>query len=1294
MAASQIIEALERLDPAIGQCMLRDQRPLRRRLTSVRAAQAAGGTDPNALGALERQIQASIDTARRRSEACPRVEFPQSLPIYARVEDIASALASRQVIVVCGETGSGKSTQLPKLCLSLGRGIRAMIGHTQPRRIAARTIASRIAEELGVGVGEAVGFKVRFRDRAGPATYIKLMTDGILLAEIESDRRFEAYDTLIIDEAHERTLNIDFLLGYLKDLLPKRPDLKVIVTSATIDPERFARHFNDAPIIEVSGRAYPVELRYRPLQADEEGAEDRDLGQAIVAAVDELSREPPGDILIFLPGEKEIRDTAESLRHLRMTEILALYSRLSAAEQDRVFTGHPGRRIVLATNVAETSVTVPGIRYVIDTGLARINRFNPNTKVQRLLTERISQASAEQRKGRCGRLSAGICIRLYAGEDYEARPEYTDPEILRSNMAAVILKLRALGMEELERFPLLDAPDSRAIKAGYKLLEELGATDAAKQLTALGRQLARFPVDPRIGRIILSAHEYQCLAELLIIAAALSIQDPRERPFDARDEADEAQRLFADPRSDFLWFLRFWQFYSEQARHLSRNKLRTVCKTHFVSPVRMQEWIEVEGQLRALAHDLGLVTNATPADYDAMHKALLTGFLDQVGFKYEKNQYLGVRGAKFHVFPGSSLFKKSGAWIVAAEIVHTSRLYGRTAAAVEPEWIEHAARHLVRRSYSEPHWERKTGRCSAYERVTLYGLTLITNCKVDYAAIDPVESRRLFIQAALVEAQYETAAPFLTHNRQLVADIEELQQRARRVDLLADEQARYDFFDQRIPADVYSVASFERWRAEMERDNPSHLYFNTGMLMRASVETEESFPSRLVIDATELALSYRFEPGHDADGLSVTLPVIVLNQVQESFFDWLVPGWLPEKIAALIRLLPKALRKNFIPVEHYANACARALRPNSGLLAEALAAELKRLTGVLIPHDAWDLSRLPEHLRMNFRVVDSDGQVLGEGRRLGPLQCKLGDRARTAFCAKPAWTLERERITRWDFGELPRQVQTSSGGVSLRGFPGLVDCQDAVAIRVFDSEERAEREHRLGLRRCFALELAQQIKYLKKTTPRLEKAVLLHRPLGSRDALLRDLINAAIDRAFLGPPAEIRAEDEFRKRLAQGSGELIQTFDGLVDLVLAVLAEWQVVQKKLAGAHPSAQKDVREQLRYLVHPGFVCATPAEWLPELPRFLKAAGLRLERLQRDFSKDQQRAASITIPWKRCLERLRVQDSVPEFIRYRWLVEEYRVSLFAQELGTSTPVSEARLNAQWNRVQARLPAAGRVA
>ncbi len=1286
------MEALERLDPAIGQCMLREQRPLRRRLQSVRASQAAGGADPEALGALERQIQASIHTAQRRSEACPRVEFPQSLPIYARVEDIASALASRQVIVVCGETGSGKSTQLPKLCLSLGRGIRGMIGHTQPRRIAARTIASRIAEELGVGVGQEVGFKVRFRNHVGPATYIKLMTDGILLAEIESDRRLEAYDTLIIDEAHERTLNIDFLLGYLKDLLPKRSDLKVIVTSATIDPERFARHFDDAPIIEVSGRAYPVELRYRPLQEDDKGAVDHDPGQAILAAVDELSREAPGDILIFLPGEKEIRETAESLRHLRMTEILALYSRLSAAEQDRVFTGHAGRRIVLATNVAETSVTVPGIRYVIDAGLARINRFNPNTKVQRLLTERISQASAEQRKGRCGRLSPGICIRLYAREDYEARPEYTDPEILRSNMAAVILKLRALGMGEIERFPLLDAPDSRAIKAGYKLLEELGATDASKGLTALGRRLARFPVDPRIGRIILSAREYQCLAEMLIIAAALSIQDPRERPFDAREEADEAQRQFTDPRSDFLWFLRFWRFYGEQARHLSKNKLRQLCKIHFVSPVRMQEWIEVEGQLRALAYDLGLVMNTAPADYEAMHKALLTGFLDRVGFKYQKNEYLGVRGTKFYVFPGSSLFKNSGPWIVAAEIVHTSRLYARTAATVEPEWIEHAAQHLVRRSYSEPHWERKTGRASAYENVTLYGLTLITHRKVDYAAIDPVESRRLFIQAALVEAQYETAAPFFTHNRQLVADIEELQKRARRLDLLADEHARYDFFDQRIPPDVYSVASFERWRARMERDNPSHLYFNKGMLMRASVETEDSFPSRLVIDGAELALSYRFEPGHDADGVSVTIPIIVLNQVHESFFDWLVPGWLPEKIAALIRLLPKALRKDFIPVEHYANVCARALRPNGGSLIDSLAAELKRLTGVLIPHDAWDLSRLPEYLCMNFRVVDGEGRVLGEGRRLVPLQRKLGDRARAAFCVN--WTIERKQITRWDFGQLPRQVQTSSSGVTLCGFPGLVDCQDAVAIQVFDSEERAEREHRHGLRRLFALELPQQIKYLKKTTPRIEKAVLLHRPLGNRDALLRDLIDATIDRAFLGPPADIRAEDEFRKRLVHGSGELIHTFDGLFDLVLAVLTEWQAVQKKLAGAHPSAQKDVREQLSYLVHPGFVSATPADWLPELPRFLRAAGLRLERFPRDPSKDQQRAASITIPWNRCLERLQTQDSAPEFIRYRWLVEEYRVSLFAQDLGTSCPVSEARLNAQWNRAQASLPAAGRVA
>nr|MDQ3959737.1 ATP-dependent RNA helicase HrpA [Pseudomonadota bacterium] len=936
------------LDVRIDQCMLSDRRPLRRRLVQLgeqfKQDDLSWGF-ADAIARLEQAIQSSIRQLERRAQTLPQAAFPEELPISARRDEIARALNEHQIVIICGETGSGKSTQLPKLCLALGRGISAMIGHTQPRRIAARTLAMRIASELGSELGQAVGYKVRFNDRIGPDTYIKLMTDGILLAETESDRWLEHYDTLIIDEAHERSLNIDLLLGYLKTVLPRRPDLKLIVTSATLDPERFSRHFDNAPIIEVSGRTYPVEVRYRPLYSQDENERDRSLEQAILEAADEISKIDRGDILVFLPGEREIRETAQALRkhHPPDTEILPLYARLSAAEQNRVFQPHNRRHIVLATNVAETSLTVPGVRYVIDTGLARINRYSPRTKVQRLVCEPIARASADQRKGRCGRQSRGICYRLYAAEDFEARDQFTDPEILRTNLASVILRLKSLHLGEVEDFPFIDPPDSRYVKAGYKLLEELGAVDEARQLTTSGRQLARLPLDPRLGRMLLAGQTEHCLAELLIIVSALSVQDPRERPLEASQKADEAHRPFADERSDFLWYLNLWRFYEEQARHLSKNKLRTLCTAHFLSYRRLQEWQDIHRQLKTLIHDLGFNINAVPADYAAIHRALLTGLLGNIGFKTEKNEYTGARGIKFSIFPGASLFKKAPAWIMAAEIAETSRLYARTVAKIEPEWIEQVAGPLLRRSYSEPHWEKRAGRVQALERVTLYGLTLVAKRKVDYTRIDPVECRRLFIQAALVEGDYETRAAFFQHNRAVLEQIEDLQHRLRRLDILVDERDRFDFYDQRLPEGVVCAKTFERWRTQAEGQDPKLLYMDRAQLLQAHGQTADRYPDALNVAGMALPLSYRFEPGHEADGVTVTVPVVILNQLDPARFDWLVPGLLKEKITQLIRSLPKSLRRHFVPIEHYTEACLKQLKPADQSLTASLAAQLQQL---------------------------------------------------------------------------------------------------------------------------------------------------------------------------------------------------------------------------------------------------------------------------------------------------------------------------------------------------------------
>lgn len=1283
--------------------MYADRARLRARLRTYlsRGEAATLGTHTRPLEALEQAIREASLRAAQRATALPRPELPSALPITARCEDIAAALTHHQIVVVCGETGSGKSTQLPKLCLALGRGVLGMIGHTQPRRIAARSLAARIAFELGSEVGHAVGYKVRFDDKVGPDTYIKLMTDGILLAELEQDPKLLAYDTLIIDEAHERSLNIDLLLGCLKRLLPRRPELKLIVTSATIDPLRFSRYFDDAPVLEVSGRGYPVELRYRPLRGDDD-EQDRDLSTAIGTAVDEISRIDRGDILVFLPGEREIREAAAMLgrRHLPATEVLPLYARLSHAEQDRVFLPHPHRRIVLATNVAETSLTVPGIRYVIDPGLARINRFSPHSKVQRLVHERISQASADQRKGRCGRQSAGVCIRLYSEDDYGARPKHTDPEVLRVSLAALILKLGSLHLGAPEDFPFLDPPDPRQVKAGYKLLEELGAVEEGpkicnRALSGLGRRLARLPTDPRIGRMVLAAESWSCLMEVLIIASGLSIQDPRERPYEAQAEADLAHRQFADGSSDFLWFLNLWRYHQAQARELSQNKLRALCRSHFISYVRMQEWREVHAQLSSLSRELGFRHNAEPASYEAIHRALLTGLLGNIGFKTDKNEYTGARGVKFHLFPGSALFKRPPAWVMAAEIAETTRRYARCAAVIEPEWVEAAAGNLLRRSYSDPHWEKKVGRACAHERVMLYGLTLAHGRKVDYTAIDPAGARHLFIRKALVEGDYDSAAPFVIHNRRLLAEAAGLEHRTRRLDLLCDESARCDFYDARIPPEIVCAQGFEAWQKSAERDDPKRLYFKWEDLIRLdlSLDVEAGYPLDLTLDGQRFPLSYHFEPGHEEDGVTVTLPLALLNALDPRPFEWLVPGLLREKITALIQSLPKALRRHCIPVDKCVDACLMSIKPGSGSLLESLCRaldhELDHLRGdhhrggLAIRAEDFDTGVLPEHLAMRFRVTTEGGAVLGQGRSLYDLKRRFGKEAQLAFRRQAASGIERDGITRWDFGALPRSVARRHGRLSLQGYPALVDRIRSVAIRVFDSAAEAQEEGRRGLRRLFMLSLPEQLKYLRKGPPGFEATALLYLGIGTRDELLDDLTEAAFDRVFLGPDGDVRGPDEFEARLEAGRARVVAEFDALCARTRDNLCRFQDLRKRLERFTGGAGADVREQLQYLIYPGFVSATPEEWQKHLPRYLKAISLRLERLARDPAKDRERSVRIAALWRPCRARLDAGERTGELLRFRFLIEEYRVSLFAQELGTAVPVSEARLQRQWTLV-----------
>ncbi|MCE9633840.1 MAG: ATP-dependent RNA helicase HrpA [Methylophilales bacterium] len=1225
----------------------------------------------------------------------PTPEFAGDLPVNQKRDDIAATIAKHQVVIVCGETGSGKTTQLPKICLTLKRGVAGMIGHTQPRRIAARSVAARIAQELKSPLGQTVGYKVRFSDKLSSSTYIKLMTDGILLAETQGDPLLKKYDTLIIDEAHERSLNIDFLLGYVKQLLPKRPDLKVIITSATIDAERFSSHFNGAPVIEVSGRTYPVEIRYRPLEETEEDEQEEKMEASILDAVDDLSRLGQGDILVFLPGEREIRDTAEHLRkhHPQGAEILPLFARLSMEDQQKVFRPSGGRRIVLATNVAETSLTVPGIKYVIDAGFARVNRYSPRAKVEQLQIEKISQAAAKQRAGRCGRVSNGICVRLYSEDDFNARPEFTEPEILRSSLASVILRMADLKLGDVAQFPFIEAPSSRLISDGYQLLQELGAVDEERRLTSLGSQLAKFPLDPKVGRMLLAAKAENCLTEILIIASALAVQDPRERPMDKREAADRAHARFVDERSDFLSLLKVWDFYDDALKHKKSNRLLVKqCHEHFLSFLRLKEWRELHTQISSMVHDMGLRCNVIPAEPPAIHRALLSGLLGNIGFKEgDADVYSGARGIKFTIAPGSGLKKLKPKWVMAAELMETAKLYARCVAKIEPDWIEPLAKGLAQSSYSEPRWDRKLAQVSAWERVTLYGITIVPKRRTHYGPIDPVESRKIFIREALANEEYDTNAKFWQHNRHLIAEVEELEHKARRQDVLVDEQQLFAFYDKHIPAGIFNGATFEYWLKKESEANPRLLFLSKEDLMRHGADgvTEAQFPESIKLGEAVLPLKYRFEPGHPLDGVTLTLPLHLLNQLDPTTCEWLVAGMIREKITHLIKTLPKTLRRVCVPVPDFVTDFLSSSTDTSTSLQEALATFIKSRTGLNISSADWD-DKPPAHLLMNFRVVDDAGQELAMGRDWAALKPKLAQAAQLTF-RESSPEIERIGLKQWDFGDLPQKLEFTRGVQRLTGYPALEDNGDSVAIRLFDIEHEALTSHRAGVGRLMRLELKEQMKQLasdaKGGLPGFTQYALILRNVMTPENLKEDLLTAIADRAFIGEDVLPRSNAEFMTLKQRARTRLPAVTEGATRLIQAIASEYQTLTLKVSALSPSMNRMKRESdecINHLLYQNFTSLTPWERLQHLPRYIKAIKLRLEKYPGAIDRDTKHGHAINQLWSRYqqrLEGLQKQGKVPEkLLEFRWLIEELRVSLFAQELKTPFPVSVKRLEKIW--------------
>ncbi|MFI1466760.1 ATP-dependent RNA helicase HrpA [Streptomyces wuyuanensis] len=1315
------------LQKQLAEISLRDAHRLGRRLEGTRRIRK-----PEARQTVLDEIaaeagRAAVRTAERAARV-PGVTYPEQLPVSQKKDEILEAIRNHQVVIVAGETGSGKTTQIPKICLELGRGVRGMIGHTQPRRIAARTVAERVAEELRTPLGEAVGWKVRFTDQVNQdATFVKLMTDGILLAEIQTDRELRAYDTIIIDEAHERSLNIDFLLGYLSQLLPKRPDLKVVITSATIDPERFSRHFGDAPIVEVSGRTYPVEVRYRPLLEEDSDDSDRDQITAICDAVGELQKEGPGDILVFLSGEREIRDTADALnkKNLRHTEVLPLYARLSHAEQHRVFQPHTGRRIVLATNVAETSLTVPGIKYVIDPGTARISRYSHRTKVQRLPIEAISQASANQRKGRCGRTSDGICVRLYSEDDFLSRPEFTDAEILRTNLASVILQMTAAGLGDIEKFPFIDPPDHRNIRDGVQLLQELGALELAQKspedgrkgqrLTQMGRKLAQLPVDPRLARMVIEADKNGCVREVMVIAAALSIQDPRERPADKQAQADQQHARFKDETSDFLAFLNLWRYIREQQKERGSSSFRRMCKQEYLNFLRIREWQDIYAQLRTVAKQMGMHLEEPAADAgvpeQAVHVSLLAGLLSHVGMKdikdsareagreagksAGKNEYLGARNAKFAVFPGSALFRKPPRFIMSAELVETSRLWARVNARIEPEWIEPLAGHLVKRTYSEPHWEKDQAAVMAYEKVTLYGVPIVAQRKVNYGRVDPEASRELFIRNALVEGDWRTHHKFFADNRRLLTEVEDLEHRARRRDILVDDETLFDFYDQRVPDHVVSGAHFDSWWKHKRREQPELLDFEREMLIneKAGAVTKDDYPDSWRQGRLKFRVTYQFEPGADADGVTVHIPLQVLNQVTDEGFDWQIPGLREEVVTELIRSLPKPIRRNYVPAPNFAKAFLERAVPLQEPLPLTLARELQRMVGVPVKAEDFDLGRVPDHLKVTFRIVDERRRKLAEDKDLEALRLRLKPKARKALSEAAAATagrtggdaVERTGLKDWTIGTLSRVFETRRAGQPVKAYPALVDDGDSVSVRLFDTEaEQAEAMWR-GTRRMIMLNIpVNPAKFASDRMSNQQKLALSANPHGSVQALFDDCATAAADKLIADHGGPAWDEESFRKLYDKVRADLVDATVRTVDQVGQILAAWQACERRLKGTTSPALagnvEDVREQLARLVPAGFVTRTGLRRLPDLMRYLVAVDRRLQQMPTSVQRDTTRMEKVhemqdEYAW--LLEQLPAGRPVPQEVRdIRWMIEELRVSYFAHALGTAYPVSDKRI------------------
>ncbi|MGV0786691.1 ATP-dependent RNA helicase HrpA [Mycolicibacterium sp. XJ2] len=1290
MSGPSVAELRKRLDGLT----IRDAARFGRRLRQMR------GAPPEKLAKIAEQIVAAEAVVGTRAAAVPTISYPE-LPVSERRDDIAKAITEHQVVIVAGETGSGKTTQLPKICLDIGRGVRGTIGHTQPRRLAARTVAQRIADEVGSPLGDTIGYTVRFTDQASDRTLVKLMTDGILLAEIQRDRRLLRYDTLILDEAHERSLNIDFLLGYLRGLLPRRPDLKLIVTSATIEPERFAAHFAGAPIVEVSGRTYPVEIRYRPLEVavpvDESDDPDdpdhevvrtqtRDQTEAIVDAVAELENEPPGDVLVFLSGEREIRDTSEVLRGLvgATTEVLPLYARLPTADQQRVFAPrHTGRRIVLATNVAETSLTVPGIRYVVDPGTARISRYSRRTKVQRLPIEPISQASAAQRAGRSGRTAPGVCIRLYSEDDFAARPRYTAPEILRTNLAAVILQMAALGLGEIETFPFLDPPDRRSIRDGVQLLQELGAFDADGAIADVGRRLAQLPVDPRLGRMILQADTEGCVREILVLAAALSIPDPRERPADREDAARQKHARFADEHSDFVSYLNLWRYLGEQRKELSGNAFRRMCRDEFLHYLRIREWQDLTGQLRSIARDLGIRESDEPADPASVHAALLAGLLSHIGLRDgDGREYQGARNSKFVLAPGSVLTKRPPRWIVVADLVETSRLFGRIGARIQPEVVERIAGDLVQRTYSEPHWDAQRGAVMAYERVTLYGLPLVPRRRVGYSQIEPDLARDMFIRHALVEGDWQTRHHFFRDNARLREELEELEEKARRRDLLVGDDEILAFYDARIPADVVSARHFDAWWKKQRHVTPELLTFTRDDLLRTE-DAADGQPDAWRAGDLALPLSYRFEPGAEDDGVTVHVPVEVLARLGGDEFAWQVPALREELVTALIRSLPKDLRRNFVPAPDTARAVLAAINPGPEPLLEAVQRELHRRTGVLVPIDAFDLDKLPSHLRVTFAVEGADGAELARGKDLEALQHELAAPVRRAVADAVADGLERTGLRTWpdDLDDVPRTVERTVGGHTVRGYPALVDKGGAVDLHVFPTAAEQQASMGPGTRRLLRLAVPSPVKAVERGLQPRTKLVLGANPDGSLQALIEDCADAATN---MLAPAPAWTREEFTALRDRVAAELVTTTAGIVTRVEKVLAAAHDVEVALPSAPSAAQADaiadIRAQLDRLLPRGFVAAAGAAHLADLTRYLLAIGRRLERLPHAPAADRERMDRVHA----------IEDAYDELVRalsparaagadirdIGRQIEELRVSLWAQQLGTPRPVSEQRI------------------